>query len=52
LRIHVDAGYVSGFLGLPEAESLHRNSRSIAIYVWGFLADGVGTGVGCDSDDH
>ena len=39
-------------VGLHEAESIHSNSRSIAVYIWGFLAYGVGTGISCDSHDH
>jgi len=38
--------------GLHEAKSIHSNSRPIAIYIWRFLAYGMGTGISCDSHDH
>jgi len=38
--------------GIYEAESIRSNSRPFAVYIWRFLANGVGAGIRCNSHDH
>jgi len=40
------------FAGIYEAESIRSNSRPFAVYIWRFLANGVGAGIRCNSHDH